>query len=206
MSMNTAYLALTAAGTLAMAAFQQPAQQQPSQQPPAQQQPGQQQPNQQQPSSQPNQTLPTNPQNSQPRGQQPGNQVSGAIKSNAERNARPFSFSNPENEVRFMQNARQLDAAERRMAESNLELTRRLGRIRSMAPEAQTSALFDLVQQILQDRAALNTYLTQARTAWTGDLSDDTQTQDGSTNPNSTTNQNPTNSGQPTPANSQPRR
>ncbi len=88
---------------------------------------------------------------------------------------RPFAFANPAYEARFNESVQRLNAMEQRMNTNNATLTKRLGEIRSMTPERQNAAMFDLVQQMLMEQAQLNQYLVQARTAWTGDLTNGTQ-------------------------------
>ena len=100
---------------------------------------------------------------------QPGNPQAGI---NA-RYQRPFAFVSPEFETRFNENTQRLVTSEQRMLRTNTEMTRRLGEIRQMSPERQGAATLDLLQQILQDQAALQRYLTQARTAWSGQLDGD---------------------------------
>lgn len=89
------------------------------------------------------------------------------------RSTRPFAFQSPQNEGQFNESARRLIAMEHRLQQSNDDLLRRLGEARQMTGERQTNALFDVVQQLLQEQENLRMYLVQSRTAWTGDIEDE---------------------------------
>lgn len=83
---------------------------------------------------------------------------------------RPFVFRSPAYEHRFNDASRRLAALEARMSQSNQALLKRLGEVRTLAPDRQNAALMDLLQQFLLDQAQLQRYLVQARSAWTGEL------------------------------------
>lgn len=83
---------------------------------------------------------------------------------------RPFAFQSPELEGRFSESTRRLVVMEERLDKSNADLMKRLGDVRTMAPEKQNAALMDLMQQVLMQQKALHQYLVTARTGWTGDF------------------------------------
>lgn len=146
------------------------------------------------PTVQPTQNQPTQnqPGQTQPGQLQPGQvQQPGLTGQAGNRYLRPFAFASPTYETRFNEATQRLGVFEQRMVRSNEMLTRRLGEIRTMAPERQSGALLDLVQQMLQDQAQLNRYLVQARTAWSGDL-DPNQIDPNTQQPNQGTPQSPT--------------
>jgi hypothetical protein len=89
---------------------------------------------------------------------------------NANRYLRPFAFQSPDMEGRFNQSTKRLLQMEQRMQKSHEDLLKRLGEARQLSGERQTTALFDVMQQILRENAELQKYLVQSRTAWTGDL------------------------------------
>jgi hypothetical protein len=84
---------------------------------------------------------------------------------------RPFAFQSPAYEARFTDYTRRLVSMEQRLARNNQDLTKRLGEARALTGERQMAATFDILQQMLKEQAALNSYLVRARTAWTGDVS-----------------------------------
>lgn len=94
------------------------------------------------------------------------------------RSERPFAFQTPEMEAQFRESTRRLSAMESRMQRSNEELLERLGQARALSGERQTTALFDVIQQLLRDNAEMQRYLVTSRTAWTGDLGDETSNPD----------------------------
>lgn len=106
----------------------------------------------------------------QPGQVQPGQIPNQEVTANGLRYQRPFVLQNPQAEGRFTDSARRLVALEQRMARSNQDLLKRLGEVRTLTPERQSAALFDLVQQMLQDQAETHQYLVLSRSAWTGDL------------------------------------
>ncbi len=83
---------------------------------------------------------------------------------------RPFMFQTPGIEARFTENSHRLIGLEQRLATSNQMLLKRLGEVRTLAPEKQNAALADIVQQMLMEQAQMQKYLVLARTAWSGDL------------------------------------
>ncbi|MFA6044059.1 MAG: hypothetical protein WC718_03665 [Phycisphaerales bacterium] len=200
-----------ALGMIPLTLAWQPAPSQPTQ--PGQQpvQPGQQpgqpnQPGQNNPPQQPGQTNPdspstprtpgtpldpnqVNPNNNDPRNVSPPNQ------NGTTQNGRLFSFQNPADEARFNQGAQRLVRMEEKMNESNQALLKRLGEVRAMAPERQTAATMDLLQQILRNQTEMNQYLVNQRSLWTGDVqmpgdengSQRDGTQPGQTDPNNLT-------------------
>lgn len=93
----------------------------------------------------------------------PGNRVTNA------RITRPFLFQSPQAEARFNESSRRLASMEQKFERGNAEMLRRLGEVRSLPPERQNNALFDLLQQMLRDNAELQKYLTLSRLAWTGE-------------------------------------
>jgi len=160
----------------------QPGQTQPGQSQPGQTQPGQNQPGQNQPG---NPTpLERNPDRT-PLNRQPGSSSD---------NPRFISLADPALEPRFRESATRLANLERSMAERNQRLVQRLGAARQLPADRQGAAVMDLLQDILQENAQLQQYLSQSRTLMTGDLGDPN---DASRNPNAQpgTNQ---------PANAQP--
>ncbi len=86
------------------------------------------------------------------------------------RSPRPFAFQSPDMEGRFNLSTRRLVQMEQRMQRSHEDLLKRLGEARQLSGERQTTALFDVIQQLLREQAELQRYLVQSRTAWTGDL------------------------------------
>lgn len=94
------------------------------------------------------------------------------------RSERPFAFQTPEMEAQFRESTRRLSAMESRMQRSNEELLERLGQARALSGERQTAALFDVIQQLLRDNAEMQRYLVTSRTAWTGDLGEETSNPD----------------------------
>lgn len=83
---------------------------------------------------------------------------------------RPFALQSPELEGRFSESTRRLVVMEERLDKSNADLMKRLGDVRTMAPEKQNAALMDLMQQVLMQQKMLHQYLVTARTGWTGDF------------------------------------
>lgn len=111
------------------------------------------------------------PATGQPR--RPGDRLNDPMnpnRSSMDRWERPFSFQSPEMERRFNENSRRLVDLERRMGDQNKETLRRLGQVRQMSGPQQNAAMFDLMQQMIQDQQRLQEYLVQARTGWTGEL------------------------------------
>lgn len=86
------------------------------------------------------------------------------------RNLRSFALQSPDMEGRFNIGARRLVQMEQRMQRSQEDLLKRLGEARQLSGERQTTALFDVIQQMMKDQADLQRYLIQSRTMWTGDL------------------------------------
>jgi hypothetical protein len=126
------------------------------------------------------------PQNPQPDPNSPGERIpdperrDGDRPTDANRYMRPFAFDNPALEGRFNLATRRLVQMEARFQRSQEDLLRRLGEARQLSGPRQTDALFDVVQQMLRDQAELHRYLTQARTAWSGDIElDPTDSNDG---------------------------
>ena len=87
------------------------------------------------------------------------------------RYARPFAFQSPGAEGQFNLATRRLIQMEQRMQRSQEDLLRSLGEARRLSGTRQTEALFDVIQGMMREQAELHRYLTQSRTAWTGDLS-----------------------------------
>lgn len=82
----------------------------------------------------------------------------------------PFSFQDPQSEARFYDASHKLYQMEAKLARSNEDLLKRLGDVRSLPPERQSGALYDLLQQMIRDNAMLHQYLAQSRTAWSGEF------------------------------------
>jgi len=72
---------------------------------------------------------------------------------------------------------------ERSMAERNKKLVERLGALRQLPAERQNGAVMDLLQDILQENAQLQQYLSQSRTLITGELADPNDQQQQQQNP-----------------------
>jgi len=100
---------------------------------------------------------------------QPGT-VPGSVIVVGARSDRPFTFASPGAEVRFVENSRRLAVQEQKMTKSNQDLLKRLGEVRSLPPERQNAALFELLQQMLMEQQQLHQYLTSSRSSLTGDL------------------------------------
>ena len=83
--------------------------------------------------------------------------------------ARPFMFQSPEAEARFAESSKRLTGMEQRLDQSNQDLLKRLGQIRSLSGERQNAALLDLLQQMLRDNVDMHRYLVQSRMTWSGD-------------------------------------
>jgi hypothetical protein len=83
---------------------------------------------------------------------------------------RPFAFQSPAYESRFTESSHRLVAMEQRLARSNQDLMKRLGEARALTGERQTTAMFDVLQHMLRDQAAMNQYLVRSRTAWSGEI------------------------------------
>jgi hypothetical protein len=114
----------------------------------------------------------------------PGSTTNPANTTTNQRFGSPFSFSSPQMQARFNENNRRLVQLEQQLSISNQELVRRLGAARQLSGERQTTAMFDIMQQILQNNAQMNQYLAQARMGWAGELegtSTDTNTLPGTT-------------------------
>jgi len=177
------------------AAFEQPAtpaaQPKPAQSQPAQSQPAQAQPQPAQPTNPPTQPspLPTRPPGIDPAAQPPpeanaspqqeipgtatvtpGGREAAVLDASGRRFVRPFSFQSPQAEGQFNQSSKRLLAMEQRMERSNQELLRKLGEARQLSGDKQNTALMDILQQVLQDRAMIQQYLVHSRGLWTGDL------------------------------------
>jgi hypothetical protein len=133
----------------------QPGQDQPGQNQPGQNQPGQNQPGQPTPIERTPDRTPLN--------RQPGSSSD---------NPRFFNFADPSMEARFRESTNRLTALERGMVERNQRMVERLGTIRQLPADRQNAAVMDLLQDILQENAQLQTYLTQSRTLFTGDFPD----------------------------------
>ncbi len=86
------------------------------------------------------------------------------------RAARPFTLQSPQAEAILYNDVQRLVRDEQRLTQSGDEHLRRLGEIRGMSGERQTTAVLDLLQQVLMHNRELQQYLVRSRTAWTGDL------------------------------------
>jgi len=185
----------------------QPNPNQPGQVQPGQVQPGQVQPGQNQPGGNPGDVTPLE----RGRGNTPLSRNPGSSSSD---NPRFFSLSNEAMEPQFRESATRLANLERSMAERNQRLVQRLGALRQLPADRQGGATLDLLQDILQENAQLQQYLSQQRTLFTGDIgSGNDQSSPGTNQPgvNQPGNNQPgaapggTPSQQPQPASSQPR-
>jgi hypothetical protein len=125
-------------------------------------------PGQQNPQPRPgNQNPVPDPNNPGAPNNQPPNPAGQAVGNRA---LRPFAFQSPDVEGRFNLTTRRLVQMEQRMQRSHDDLLKRLGQARQLSGQRQTDALFEVIQQMLQDEADLQRYLVQSRTAWTGDV------------------------------------
>lgn len=102
----------------------------------------------------------------------PGDQNDRQRNANGNRNLRPFAFQSPDMEGRLRLSTRRLVQMEQRMQRSQEDLLKRLGEARQLSGERQSTALFDVIQQLLKDQADMQRYLVQSRTTWTGDFDD----------------------------------
>ncbi len=143
----------------------QPGQTQPGQTQPGQTQPGQSQPGQVQPGQ-------TQPGNQTPLDRTPDRTPLNRQPGSSSDNPRFISLADPSMEPRFRESATRLANLERSMAERNQRLVQRLGAARQLPPDRQGAAVMDLLQDILQENAQLQQYLSQSRTMMTGDLAD----------------------------------
>jgi len=87
----------------------------------------------------------------------------------------PFVLETPEARALLNQATRRLEDLEARLAESNDVLLQRLGEARRLRGERQTNALFDVMQDMLQQNAEMQRYLAAARVAWAGAALEDDQ-------------------------------
>ncbi|MGE3109489.1 MAG: hypothetical protein AB7G11_10525 [Phycisphaerales bacterium] len=83
---------------------------------------------------------------------------------------RPFALQSPQDEAKFTQNVQRLATMERKMQQSQEELLKRLGEVRSISGERQQHALYELLQTLIQNQAELNEYLIAVRSSWTGEV------------------------------------
>ena len=83
---------------------------------------------------------------------------------------RYFALQNPQMEAELRESAKRLALMETRMDRSSADLMRRLGEARQLSGSRQTTAVMEILQQILQDQAELRQYLTESRTMLTGDF------------------------------------
>ncbi|HEX2839507.1 MAG TPA: hypothetical protein VHN77_15425 [Phycisphaerales bacterium] len=100
--------------------------------------------------------------------QQPGDE--------AQRYSGPFMFQSPQTQTAMNQRAQQLIRMEQQFEIRRTELLRRLGEARAMTGERKLDALADVLQQVLLEQEQVNQYLIAMRTAWTGDMSPEENT------------------------------
>lgn len=133
-----------------------------------------------------------NPNNPNQPGVQPNQPGETPLQRNRTRLARPFTLQNPQDEARFTQTVQRLANMERKFQQSQADLLKRLGDVRSMTGERRENALYDLLQTMMRNQSELNDYLVQTRTAWTGDFEDAIDA-----NPNANPDANPNNPNRP---------